>query len=263
LLAFFGAGYLTGVRVDRARTPAHSEPEPVDHGIEPVATIDAPQSDEKPTAPVAAEGSIGLLAALRDQHPDAVKISVLTRRDQIDESFAALLGLRDQESMELNRLLGAARSSLNALATANAKMVVGDDGVITINVTPFEGGAEIYDRLMDGFAATLGSERADAFKHLFGDEFVRSFQNFGAEQRKLTIAETLPRFVDWNDGMYYIKDERRTEQGPLELIAFRFRADRMEFLPPHLQWIAPLITGRLPPLLNRTRDEADAIGITH
>ncbi len=188
--------------------------------------------------------ALSALASLRDLHPNAVRISVLTRRDKIEDGFASLLRIPASDVEGLNAALQSARQKLNALSAANAQISVAQDGAFLISVPALEGGAEVYDELMDAFEARLGEQNV-AFRKLVSEQLSETFHNFGAEERTLTIARTLPGYVDWKDGGIYAKDERRTSSGKLETIAHRFLPHRMEYLLPHLQWIEPLIGDRL------------------
>src|SRR5688572_31461804 len=128
------------------------------------------------------------LATLRDRH---VKVAFLTRRDEIDDSFAAMLGLGPAKISAVNTALKKARDRLNNLSAQAASVSISEEGVIVVRVTPFEGGASVYDDLMEAVQSELG-DRGAAFKKLFGDEFADAFQNFGALQRTLTIARSFP-----------------------------------------------------------------------
>ncbi len=185
--------------------------------------------------------ALQMLAQLRERHPAAVKISVLKHREKIDDAFAALLGLTNSQVEALNGALRVARERLNALSAQHSSVSLGGDGTIRIAVTPFEEGPAVYDQLMESFAATIGQERSDAVKKLLGDQFVESFHNFGAEQRSLTIARNLPRYVDWKDGGFYIKDERKGPGGVTTTTSARAFPDRLQYLLPNLEWLAPVI----------------------
>ena len=209
------------------------------------ASISAPSGDSASVRAIqGASSALHALATLRDLHPNAVRISVVTRRDRIEDGFASLLEIPAADVEGLNAALQSARTKLNALSAANARISIAEDDTISISVPALEGGAQVYDELMDAFDARLG-EQSVSFRKLLGEQLSEVFHNFGAEERTLTVARTLPGYVDWKDGGIYAKDERRTSTGKLETIAHRFMAHRMEYLLPHLQWIEPLIGDRL------------------
>jgi hypothetical protein len=182
------------------------------------------------------------LATLRDRH---VRIAFLTRRDEIDDAFAEMLGLGPGNIAALNTALKKARDRLNDLSAQAASVSISEEGVMVVRVRPFEGGASVYDDLMDAVQSELGEDRGAAFKKLFGDEFVDAFQNFGALQRTLTIARSFPGYEDWKDGGLWMKDERRTASGKVETFPLRFYPDRMQYLHTHLKWIEPMVDQRL------------------
>lgn len=228
-----------------------------DEGPKPESLVSTPAPQVKQvgsTVPSPGEGTLPVatsvvqtrdllqsLATLRDLHPTAVKIALMTRRDRIEESFAQLLGLSPTQVIEMNAALAHARNRLNGLAARNAVVTTSPNGTVIVSVPPFEGGAEVYDELMDSFSSVIGTERNESFKRLFGDQFSVAFQNFGAERRTLTIAETLPEYVDWKDGGFYIKDERQPANGAKITVPIRFKPEHFEFLFPDLQWIEPLV----------------------
>jgi hypothetical protein len=251
VLLIFCLGYIVGG--SRVAHVALSE-ERV-RGLETIAriasnSIDVGSKGQKVVSNVSAVdksriSSLRALALLRDSHPDAIRIPILTRRDKIEDAFAVLLDLSGADVETLNAVLQQARNKLNTFSTENARVSASDDGTITIAVPPFEGGAVVYDELMDSFGRILGEEQSNAFKKLLGQELADAFHNFGAEHRTLTIASTLPGYVDWKDGGLYAKDERQTSTEKLETIAHRFWANRTEHLLPHLKWIDPLIGDQL------------------
>jgi hypothetical protein len=182
------------------------------------------------------------LATLRDRD---VKFHFLTRRDEIDEEFASMLGLGPGQIASLNIALKKARDRLNDLSAQEASVSIPEKGVMVVRVTPFEGGAPVYDDLMNAVQSELGEERGAEFKKVFGDEFADAFQNFGALQRTLTIARSFPGYEDWKDGGLWMKDERRTASGRVEVLPLRFYPDRMQYLFTHLKWIEPMLGERL------------------
>jgi hypothetical protein len=251
-VAMFSVGYLIGSRRQSPVANATSSANSVVSVSEerPVPSSETPPPDSLVESPVSTAnetrlGALQALASLRDLHPNAVTIAVLARRDRIDAGFAALVGLSDDEVGVLNVALQEARNKLNSLTAEHARVSTGEDGTITVAVPPFEGGAGIYETLMDAFSIALGTERSDAFKKVIGEQLADAFHNFGAEQRTLTIASTLPGYVDWKDGGLYAKDERRTPSGKLETIAHRFWVEKMQYLHPHLRWIEPLLGDQL------------------
>jgi hypothetical protein len=245
------AGYFAGFLQGRRSAVAEGQMRaalPVGKAQVPTQAVafqsESPGSSESPAITQDTE-ALQILAQFRDRHPAAVKINVLKHRAKIDDGFAALLGLTSSQVDALNGALRSARERLNALSARYATVSVDDNGVIRIAVMPFEEGPAVYDQLMESFASTIGKERSDAVKKLLGDQFVESFHNFGAEQRSLTIARTLPRYVDWKDGGFYIKDDRKGPHGVTTTTTARVFPDRLQFLLPNLEWLAPVIVANL------------------
>jgi hypothetical protein len=224
---------------------------PIDKGTTVPVVLSNEQSKSSHTAHVRGADSKSdpngakdrrFLATLRDRD---VKFHFLTRRDEIDEEFASMLGLGLGQIASLNSALKKARDRLNDLSAQAASVSTPEEGVLVVRVTPFEGGASVYDDLMNAVQSELGEERGAEFKKVFGDEFADAFQNFGALQRTLKIARSFPGYEDWKDGGLWMKDERRTASGTVETLPLRFYPDRMQYLHTHLQWIEPMLGERL------------------
>ncbi len=89
------------------------------------------------------------------------------------------------------------------------------DGKIEIKVKAFaaEGGVA-YNELMQGFAATLGPERDEAYRSLGAEQVETALGRFGAAERTVTASrKVLIAGAKPTDKMIVVRDETRTATG--------------------------------------------------
>jgi hypothetical protein len=109
------------------------------------------------------------------------------------------------EREQLQRALDDAEAQTTKLAMANATVKVEADALVA-TIPPFEGGADIYDGVMDAFARSLGPERNQAFVTLQASQLSNALSGFGAERRTVTITrESRPN----GESQLSIRDERK------------------------------------------------------
>jgi hypothetical protein len=114
---------------------------------------------------------------------------------KITKTFERLFELTPAEKTVLQGAIDSGRRRLDELARVHTKAMLTEDTVV-VTTTPFEGGAEVYDALLDTFERTLGPERSAMFVKLSADQLGQAFQQFGAEQRTLTVTrENIPAFA--------------------------------------------------------------------
>ena len=146
VVASFSAGYLVAtLRQDSA--PLVTD---LNKGGSPSRRAPPSKSEEKAAVPSTPELALSsdenrpealqTLAALRDRLPISL-IQVITRRDNFENGFAALLGLTPGKVGALNSALRAAQNKLNAHCADHARVSVADDGTITVALSAFDGGA--------------------------------------------------------------------------------------------------------------------------
>ena len=137
------------------------------------------------------------LTDLRKHRVRASMVMLMPPRFQLSEDFASLFALTPSERDTLQLALNNARKQIGELAVANASVSRTADGRVVIDVKPFEQGADIYDKLLDVFAQTLGPERNSAFLALGTSEIESEFHQFGGERRILTLVRnpTIPNNI--------------------------------------------------------------------
>ncbi len=124
---------------------------------------------------------------LKEQNLVVLSGTLLSPRDgKITEAFVKLFGLSSAETATLQEAINAGRRKIEALILANTTAEVKKESVV-VSTKPFEGGAEIYDEVLDTFAQTLGPERFAVFLPMTSNQLGASFGQFGAEQRTVTV----------------------------------------------------------------------------
>lgn len=115
------------------------------------------------------------------------QVPFATAGGKLHPKFVELFDLSREETEAMQQALDRARQRLAGLALAQATARTTPEGKIVIEVSPFDGGGPIYDEMMDTFAARLGQERNEAFLQLIGGQVGEELNQFGAEQRTITL----------------------------------------------------------------------------
>jgi hypothetical protein len=87
----------------------------------------------------------------------------------------------------LHQAIETALADLNALALENATVTRPLPAVVEIAIPALEGGAAIYDALIDSFDRILGQSLAAVIVRSYGQEIDNAFYSFGAERRRVVI----------------------------------------------------------------------------
>jgi RNA polymerase sigma factor (sigma-70 family) len=109
---------------------------------------------------------------------------------KLSPKFAELFALSPSEATGMQQAWDKARERMSGLALASATARTTADGKIVIDVKPFDGGGLVYDEMMDSFASLLGKDRNAAFVQLVSDQLGNQLNEFGAEQRTITVTPT-------------------------------------------------------------------------
>jgi RNA polymerase sigma factor (sigma-70 family) len=115
------------------------------------------------------------------------RVPFLTYSGKLTPKFAELFLLSPDEVDSMQQAWDKARDRIGGLALAHASAQTMPDGKIVIEVKPFDGGGPIYDEMMDTFGSLLGKERNEAFLQLVGGQVGDELNQFGAEQRTITL----------------------------------------------------------------------------
>jgi hypothetical protein len=162
--------------------------------------------DQSGTAPLV---RVNMLRDLKKRQVANIRLPVVYNNGNLSEGFAELFSLSPSEADALRSAIKEAHSEIGRLSQANASIT--QQGASTIvTVQPFEGGADVYDRLMDSFERTLGPDRYAAMIELHTDELPRVFSGYGAEQRTLMIVRDARK-----ESRFRIDDSRRTASGSI------------------------------------------------
>jgi hypothetical protein len=156
----------------------------------------AQKSGVAPKKSLTGRGSLEVFSELQSQNLVSLSGPLIFPLDgKVTETFERLFGLTPAEKTVLQDAIDSGRRRLDELARAHTKATMTGDTMV-VSTAPFDGGAEVYDALLDTFARTLGPERGDMFVKLSADQLGQAFHQFGAEQRTLTVTrENIPGFV--------------------------------------------------------------------
>lgn len=212
--------------------------------VRPTPTMTASGSSSRETAASGSTGTLqqlNYLAAAQRDKLATVRVPITTneRDSKLSEAFVKLFALTEPERQTLQNALEHARHDVDQMA--NSSVAVKEDaGSLVFVMKPFDGGADVYDRLMDVFAQTLGPERNAAFVALQADQLSRSFNGFGAEERTVTLT----RDAATNGATYAVHDDRRSSQmrsvGTSNVPNLEALAERYPMVAPYLDKIAQL-----------------------
>jgi len=125
----------------------------------------------------------------------------------ISQQFIDFFELTPAQAGELSDLVKKAKEEMWSAAKAQAQVSQTETGGIVIKIPPLASGPDIYDRLMSGFQTVLGDDRYNDmmlynYETDMGNQFERSFNEFGAEERTVTIERN-------DDGRYKVTDSRK------------------------------------------------------
>jgi hypothetical protein len=153
---------------------------------------------------------IRILAQVQQEKLATVNLPIVGRDGKVTDNFAKMFALTDGERQVLQQAVDQGRRRTDELL-ASSMTVTQEPDKLVFAMKPFEGGAEIYDGLMDSFAQTLGSERNAAFVALQTDDLGRMFSGFGAEQRTVTLSREQP--PDGGEPRIVVQDLRKMPHG--------------------------------------------------
>jgi len=174
---------------------------------------------------------VNLLRELKNRQVAVIRLPVVYNNGRLSDGFAELFSLTNSEKEALRLAIDAARVDIGSLSLSNAKVTHGASSTV-ITVPPFDGGADIYDRLQDAFQQTLGPERFSALNELHTDELPRVFSSFGAESRTITIS------YNPASATYRLEDNRKTSSGYLNRSETFSDPSKISDLN---QWLIPIV----------------------
>lgn len=246
-------GFVAGRYTVEQRTPPSATPRPPAHA--PAALLasgatSAQAMDRAPSETATDPGTVETTRELRTltklagQLTTSVRVQLFSRFDRLHPDAVALLGLDAAQAKALDAALNMARSQLDSLSSSHAQITASAEA-ISIHTPALEGGPAIYDGLMDSFEKVLGREKSGAFVTLLGDQLSDAFSQFGAEERTITIARTLPGYATFHDDAYYLKEVTTRAGRTTDTSSWRFWGGRIEFLPAKVQWAANLVAQHL------------------
>ena len=195
-----------------------------DHRRDDIGPVQRERSDADALA------RVNMLRDLKRRQIVAIRMPVVYNNGNLSDGFAELFALTAGETETLKRALAAARAEISRLSLANANVTRNGDSTV-VTVGPFEGGADVYDRLMETFEHTLGSDRYAAMVDLHTDELPRIFSGFGAEQRTITITRD-------SEDLFRIQDTRKSASGSVgRTTVFSDASELSDFY----SWLGPLL----------------------
>ncbi len=172
--------------------------------------VDALRSAKnRPSPQPTALQQLSMLAEAQKAKTVAVRMTIVGRDGNLTDGFTKLFGLSEAEKQTLKGALDHARQRIDQLSasTTTAKQ---EGNALVVAISPFDGGSDVYDGLMEAFERTLGPERNAAFIALQTDQLSGTFSAFGAEQRILTLSREA---IGDADPKIAVRDQRKTTNG--------------------------------------------------
>lgn len=124
------------------------------------------------------------------------QMQVFDSNGELTDVFSQLFGLSEGERRELSRQSEQIRQDYLALAQTHSNLTHFDDGSVRLEIDPFEGGAELYSRLLDAFEDVMGSDRFSDFMLLGERNVSESFNQFGGEKLDILVTPKVNVRVD-------------------------------------------------------------------
>jgi hypothetical protein len=201
-----------------------------------------------PTEPTTGIARLKTIAEVQLGRLATVRLPLMERNGRLADGFVRLFEITPTEKELLQQALDQARARSAKLALANATVKV-DGGTFVATIPPFEGGADVYDGVMDAFAHTLGPDRNGAFVALQTDQLSSALNGFGAEQRTITITREARPGSKYGETGIMVRDQRRSPSGGSSMTGMSTDTKQMleqfPWLEPHLETINSLpVTSR-------------------
>lgn len=166
------------------------------------------------TAALSAIDRLRVLADAQKSGLLSARVQITTPQGKLTPHFIELFALTPPEAETMQQALDKARARLSDLAVANATARTTADGKLVIDVKPFDGGGAVYDETMDAVSGILGPDRSAAFLGLVGSQLGDALDQFGAEQRTVTLSRDVGKDGEPN---YSVVDQRRSVSVPPNL----------------------------------------------
>lgn len=163
------------------------------------------QTGVRPMALRGAEARHVLNEIKRDKTaPASVNVRFFaTDNGKLSQQFRDFFEISSDEADKLSGVIQTTRAEMWNAAKAQAKVSQTETGGVVVEIPPIEAGADIYDKVMDGFQAVLGGDRFNDMMLYSGNQFERLFNQFGGEERTVTMERR-------DVGRYEIKIETAT-----------------------------------------------------
>jgi preprotein translocase subunit SecD len=133
---------------------------------------------------------LNLLADLQKRKVLNAGVAPITRDGKLSPAFAELFELTSAEQAALQEVVDHTRSRMADLQAAAATVSRNEAGAVVVTIPSLVESPQIYDETMDGFARTLGPARNSAFVALGENQMTGALDNFGAEQKTLTVTKS-------------------------------------------------------------------------
>ncbi len=173
------------------------------------ATVHAQPSETRPD-PLA---TLRILQDLRNRQLVFANVDFIKRQGELSAAFIELFSLTPDERDTLQQALDQARQQLDGVALVHALVSRPEPGKVVIEIPPTSGGGEIFDRVFDVFARTLGPDRNALFFELGSSQIERTLNQFGAEQRTITLTREAATIEGAPKIVYQIDDKRTGTAG--------------------------------------------------
>ena len=189
------AGFLAGCAVmclllPRGTAPAETPAPTAQTQTMPTASAQTQPASHSP------ETRRQILSEIRRNKVASVDVQFFARNEfhaadgTLSQQFINFFELTPAQAGELSNLVQTTKAEMWNAAKAQAQISQTDSSRVVIKIPPLAAGPDIYDKLMSGFHAVLGDDRFNDMMLYNGRQFENLFNEFGAENRTVTIEKT-------------------------------------------------------------------------
>ncbi|MBK1875309.1 RNA polymerase sigma factor [Pelagicoccus mobilis] len=155
--------------------------------------LSAPSPDPAAEQSANSEFLRTFIKQMRELEQGTFRLEVFDSNGNITDTFATLYDLNETQRNSLTQSISEARESYYNLVKQNAVLNKEDDNSFSVSVSPFSGGADVYDALLERFQSNLGEAKFAEFLDVGDSELRSEFNEFGASQLEMDFKRTLDK----------------------------------------------------------------------
>lgn len=142
------------------------------------------------------------------RHLRLIGMEVFDTNGNVTETFAQVYGLSEDELHDLSRRSDGIREDYYALASEHSTLSEYEHGSVRVEIEPFEGGEDLYSRLLDSFEQVLGPTRFSDFMKMSEQRISDNFYQFGGERLDVLVTP-------------FMEERQDPEGNPVDMLAYK------------------------------------------